>query len=85
MQKNKTATKEDDRREEKDSTDTLGVRGAGASWQADFGMALNEADLFFSVRRAIARENLRAPSFPNSLTLRSSISQSSANFSAIAC
>lgn len=31
--------------------DTFGVRGAGATWQADFGMPLNEADLLFSVRR----------------------------------
>ena len=31
--------------------DTYGIRGAGASWQADFGMALNERDLLFSVRR----------------------------------
>jgi hypothetical protein len=51
MQKSKTATKEGDRREEKDSADTLGIRGAGTTWQADFGMALNEADLLFSVRR----------------------------------
>lgn len=35
----------------RDLTDTYGVRGAGASWQADFGMSLNEADLLFSVRR----------------------------------
>jgi hypothetical protein len=35
----------------KDSADNYGVRGAGATWQADFGMALNEADLLFSVRR----------------------------------
>jgi hypothetical protein len=35
----------------RDSSDTLGVRGAGASWQASFGMALNEADLLFAVRR----------------------------------
>lgn len=39
------------RRIGKDSSDTFGVRGAGASWQASFGMALNEADLLFSVRR----------------------------------
>jgi hypothetical protein len=31
--------------------DTFGVRGAGATWQADFGMPLNEADLLFAVRR----------------------------------
>jgi len=35
----------------KDSADTLGARGTGASWQASFGMALNEADLLFAVRR----------------------------------
>ena len=51
MQKSKTATKNVNRREEKDTADTLGVRGAGSTWQADFGMALNEADLLFSVRR----------------------------------
>ena len=33
------------------STDTCGFRGAGVTWQAKFGMALNEADLLFSVRR----------------------------------
>ena len=51
MLRNKTAINKDKRWEEKDSTDTIGVRGAGATWQADFGMALNEADLLFSVRR----------------------------------
>lgn len=35
----------------KDTADTFGVRGSGASWQACFGMALNEADLLFAVRR----------------------------------
>lgn len=39
------------KRARKDVTDTYGVRGAGATWQADFGMALNENDLLFSVRR----------------------------------
>jgi len=39
------------RRSRKDVSDTFGVRGAGASWQADFGMPLNEADLLFAVRR----------------------------------
>jgi len=39
------------RRAGRDSTDTFGIRGAGASWQASFGMALNERDLLFSVRR----------------------------------
>jgi hypothetical protein len=35
-----------------DSADTFGVRGAGAStWQAKFGMQLNEQDLLFAVRR----------------------------------
>jgi len=33
------------------SADTYGVRGAGAFWQARFGMPLNEADLLFAVRR----------------------------------
>jgi hypothetical protein len=36
----------------KDVSDTYGVRGAGAAtWQARFGMPLNEADLLFAVRR----------------------------------
>jgi phage-related protein (TIGR01555 family) len=35
----------------KDSDDSFGVRGAGATWQAEFGMPLNEEDLLFSVRR----------------------------------
>ncbi len=39
------------RRARSDASDTYGVRGAGATWQADFGMALNERDLLFSVRR----------------------------------
>jgi len=51
MKRSKPALNEGYRREEQDSTDTIGVRGAGATWQADFGMALNEADLLFSVRR----------------------------------
>jgi len=34
-----------------DSADTYGIRGTGATWQADFGQPLNEADLLFSVRR----------------------------------
>jgi len=34
-----------------DTSDTYGVRGAGATWQAEFGMALNEEDLLFAVRR----------------------------------
>jgi hypothetical protein len=34
-----------------DSVDTFGFRGAGASWQAQFGAPLNELDLLFSVRR----------------------------------
>jgi phage-related protein (TIGR01555 family) len=39
------------RRARKDVSDTFGIRGAGASWQADFGMPLNEKDLLFAVRR----------------------------------
>ncbi len=36
----------------RDSADTYGVRGGGAvTWQARFGMALNERDLLFAVRR----------------------------------
>jgi hypothetical protein len=34
-----------------DIADTFGFRGAGQTWQASFGMALNEADLLFAVRR----------------------------------
>ncbi len=33
------------------STDTYGVRGSGATWQARFGQPLNEQDLLFSVKR----------------------------------
>jgi hypothetical protein len=33
------------------SADTFGIRGAGATWQADFGMPLDEADLLFAARR----------------------------------
>jgi hypothetical protein len=40
------------RRARVDASDTFGVRGAGsATWQAQFGMALNEHDLIFAVRR----------------------------------
>ena len=35
----------------KDSDDTFGVRGAGPTWQAEFGMPLNEEDLLFGARR----------------------------------
>jgi len=41
----------DIRKTAKDAIDTFGVRGASASWQASFGMALSEADLLFAVRR----------------------------------
>jgi hypothetical protein len=33
------------------SQDSRGIRGAGATWQARFGMPLNEWDLLFAVRR----------------------------------
>ncbi len=39
------------RKNAKDTTSTYGVRGAGVSWQASFGMSLSEADLLFAVRR----------------------------------
>lgn len=39
------------RHSRKDIADTWGIRGAGATWQATFGMPLNEADLLFAVRR----------------------------------
>jgi hypothetical protein len=64
MQKSKAETKVSTRREEKDSADTLGVRGAGATWQADFGMALNEADLLFYHRPRIRRMARKQPSSP---------------------
>jgi phage-related protein (TIGR01555 family) len=51
MQKPKTAKKDSVRKSGKDTADTWGIRGAGATWQADFGMPLNEADLLFAVRR----------------------------------
>ena len=52
MQKNGVARKDKARAERGDSADTFGVRGAGAStWQARFGMQLNERDLLFAVRR----------------------------------
>jgi len=51
MAKTEIAKKDSVRRSRKDAADTWGVRGAGATWQADFGMALNEADLLFAVRR----------------------------------
>jgi hypothetical protein len=35
----------------RDSSDSHGIGCAGAFWQASFGMALNEADLLFAVRR----------------------------------
>jgi hypothetical protein len=42
---------ETSRRIGKDSAGTFGIRGAGSTWQASFGMALSEADLLFPVRR----------------------------------
>jgi phage-related protein (TIGR01555 family) len=51
MAKPKKARKDSIRSARKDTTDTYGFRGAGATWQADFGMALSERDLLFAVRR----------------------------------
>ena len=51
MRKDKTAQGSNVRKTAKDSSDTFGVRGAGPSWQASFGVALNETDLLFAVRR----------------------------------
>lgn len=51
MPKQAISEKHGCRKAKKDSADTYGVRGAGANWQANFGMALNEADLLFAVRR----------------------------------
>jgi len=38
-------------RARKDSSDTYGVRGAGQTWQAVFGMALDDEDLLVAVKR----------------------------------
>jgi hypothetical protein len=35
----------------KDFAEAFGIRGAGSTWQASFGMALSKADLLFPVRR----------------------------------
>lgn len=51
MSKPKKARRDSVRSARRDTTDTYGVRGAGAAWQASFGMALDEADLLFAVRR----------------------------------
>jgi len=51
MQKQKSARKDSARRARKDATDTYGVRGAGATGQADFGMAVDWDDFLFSVKR----------------------------------
>jgi hypothetical protein len=51
MAKQKTAGKDSVRRGRGDTSDTYGFRGAGATWQAAFGMQLSEQDLLFSVRR----------------------------------
>ena len=58
MQKDKAETKASSRRGEKDSTDTIGLREAGATWQADFSMTLNEAGLLFSVRRELLANHI---------------------------
>jgi len=50
MAESETKRRSGVRRSRGDSSDTYGVRGAGATWQASFGMALNERDLLFSVR-----------------------------------
>jgi hypothetical protein len=41
MQKQAIPQKHGCRKAKKDSADTYRVRGAGAFWQSDFGMALN--------------------------------------------
>jgi hypothetical protein len=51
MQNSEVARKPVKRTGRKDTVDTFGFRGAGASWQAQFGAPLNERDLLFSVRR----------------------------------
>jgi hypothetical protein len=51
MAKPKKPRKDSVRNARRDTTDTYGVRGAGATWQASFGMALSEADLLFAVWR----------------------------------
>jgi hypothetical protein len=46
------AKKSNARQSRRDTADTYGVRGAGAAtWQARFGMPLNENDLLFAARR----------------------------------
>lgn len=34
-----------------DTTETIGIRGAGAQNQADFGAPINDVDLLFAVKR----------------------------------
>jgi hypothetical protein len=47
------------RRRSKDTAEGLGVRGAGAQSQADFGQAITEADLLFAVKREpVAHRNV---------------------------
>jgi hypothetical protein len=52
MRRAEAAEKINARRSREDSADTYGVRGGGAvTWQARWGMKLNETDLLFAVRR----------------------------------
>ena len=52
MRRVEAAEKINARKSREDSADTYGVRGGGAvTWQARWGMKLNETDLLFAVRR----------------------------------
>jgi hypothetical protein len=51
MPQDTTLNQDSVRKIAQDTTSTYGVRGAGVSWQASFGMDLSEADLLFAVRR----------------------------------
>jgi hypothetical protein len=52
MRRVEAAEKINARTRREDTADTYGVRGGGAAtWQARWGMKLNETDLLFAVRR----------------------------------
>jgi len=52
-------------RARKDSSDTYGVRGAGQTWQAVFGMAIDEEDLLVAVKREPVANRASAKSKPS--------------------
>lgn len=51
LSKDSAATSKKKLRARKDVADTYGVRGTGGSWQANFGMPLDDLDLLFAVLR----------------------------------